>query len=503
MARASSIEPAEGLSPPGNSWPRLALTVLAVALAMLLSPLRGHIDDTDAQLYQVLARQMAASHSWLEPGRAPGSLVPFREHLPFGFWPLVAVVRLLGEGALFLPGLVFSLGTVLAVLVLGARLVSVRAGTAAALLLACTETFFMYGARARLDPQLILFALLAAAPALLGRLRGRGAATAIAAGAVAALIKGPFGLVPLAAAGAARALLEAFPIPHPRGFAGRILLRELSIAIACVLTALLPAVVFLLADKASAGTWWTGYVHGQLLASAEGLRHDGATDLLFPFSSIVGRFWPGLPLVLLGLAQALPLPASLPDWLRGSARSRGAARLLALTSLFALIALCLPVRKVWNHEQVIYPLLALLAGAAIDGLLGRLSRRAAQAIFAAIGVLACAFAVSGLGARILVPRCTGSLEFKEQLDALKPPDAFLLVSSPTDWGTLASLAAEHPRSRPWPVAALPPGPALIGPRTEPGTDGRFARLAMRESTAQPPAPWHIIQAARGWQLLGR
>src|SRR5258708_187344 len=75
--------------------PPAALTAcLAISLALLVAPLHGHIDDTDAQLYQVLARQMAGASTWLEPGLQPGSLQPFREHLPFGFWPSVAVVRL-------------------------------------------------------------------------------------------------------------------------------------------------------------------------------------------------------------------------------------------------------------------------------------------------------------------------------------------------------------------------------------------------------------------------
>src|SRR6202048_30261 len=123
----------------------LALALLVASAALLASPLRGHVDDTDAQLYQALSRNMAARGAWLEPGPSPGSPFPFREHLPFGLVPQVAVVRILGEGALFVPGLVFSAGTVLLVFLLGARLTSARAGAAAALLLARHETVLLYG----------------------------------------------------------------------------------------------------------------------------------------------------------------------------------------------------------------------------------------------------------------------------------------------------------------------------------------------------------------------
>src|SRR6266404_4732590 len=64
------------------------------------------------------AALLAAPRSWLEPGLPPGSSSPFREHLPFGFWPSVATVRVLGERALPLAGAAFSLLTVLVLMAL-------------------------------------------------------------------------------------------------------------------------------------------------------------------------------------------------------------------------------------------------------------------------------------------------------------------------------------------------------------------------------------------------
>jgi hypothetical protein len=518
--------------------PAALLACLATSLALLIAPLRGHIDDTDAQLYQVLVRQMARASSWLEPGLQPGSLYPFREHLPFGFWPSVAVVRLFGEQALPLPAIAFSLGTVLLVLLLGARLVSPRAGVAGALLLACTETFFVYGARPRLDPLLLFLATLAAAPALLGRLReGRGFALAATAGALATLVKGPFGLVPLAAAGVARAAFDACastgpgaaeagqaPNGHssigqaPAGARG--LLTGLALVGALLVLAAVPAALFLAADRARGGTWWSGYVEGQILSSARGLRHDGETGMFFPFDSIKARFWPGLPLLLLGIVQALRLP--LPVALRAAAEARPALRLLALASSLAVVALCLPVRKVWNHELVIYPLLALVAGAAADPLLRLIPGRAARRGLLMLGLVAWALSLAGFGARVLSPPCVGSREFAARLAGLGPGTPLLVVSPTTDWRTIASLAAEHGVS-PWSVRALPAGRALPDSPAQPPGRAELAALGARSSArsareleadqaqvaialepaAPAPPPWRIEGRARGWLLLSR
>jgi 4-amino-4-deoxy-L-arabinose transferase-like glycosyltransferase len=494
--------------------PRVALACcLVLSGALLASPLRGHIDDTDAQLYQVLARQMAAAHAWLEPGQAPASLRPFREHLPFGQWPSVAAIRLLGEGALPWLGLSFSLGTVALVLALGTRLVSLRAGVLAALLLACNETFFVYGARARLDPLLVLLATASAAPVLLGRLSGRGFLFAGAAGALAALVKGPFGLVPLGAVGGARALYTAFG-PSPGRERLQKLFRALGALALLLAAAAAPAVIFLLWDRAHGASWWNGYVRDQVLASARGLRRDGETSMLFPFQSLWGRFWPGLPLVLLGVLQALRGLATPPETARPATAANGEGpapepqavlRLLALASLLAVAALCLPGRKVWNHELVVYPLLALLGGAAADPLLRRLSRRAASLALVALTAAACALSLAGLGTRLLRPPCVASREFAARLDALPPGSPVLVASRDPDFRTIVGLTAER-RLSPWFVRALPAAPAAPEgaspvPREEEAAHARIALAA--DDGEPPPAPWRLEGRARGWLLLSR
>src|SRR6267143_818471 len=323
--------------------------VLVTAAALLAAPWAGHIDDTDAQLYQVLARNMAAARSWLEPGLPPGSSSPFREHLPFGFWPSVATVRVLGERALPLAGAAFSMLTVLVVMALAPG----PEGLAAALVLATTETFFLYGGRPRLDPPLILFATLAALLVL--RPRPHWALATVAA-SLGALVKGPFGVAPFACAAVARAISERSTRTLLLGAAGTVL------------------------------------------------------------ASVGGRFWPGLPFALL-------------------AAFRRRNRTLALTCALLLVGLSLPVRKVWNHQLVAYPLFALLAGEWLAPHLQRWSR-----FLLVLPAAALAFATSGLGSRLLPPPCVASREFAQML-----PEAgtrVLVVSAPMDWRTLVGLAAE-------------------------------------------------------------
>jgi len=414
-----------------------SVAVLVTAAALLAAPWAGHIDDTDAQLYQVLARNMAAARSWLEPGLPPGSSSPFREHLPFGLWPSVATVRLVGERVLPLAGAAFSLLTVLVVLTLAPG----AGGLAAALVLAATETFFLYGGRPRLDPPLILFATLAAVLVL--RPRPHWVLATVAA-SLGALVKGPFGIAPFACAVVARAISERSTRTFLLGAAGTLL-------------ALAPAALFVwLADP----SWRDRYLHAQVLASATGARSDGSTAWWAALASVGGRFWPGLPFALL-------------------AAFRRRDRTLALTCALLLVALSLPVRKVWNHELVAYPLLALLAGEWLAPHVQRWSR-----FLPVLAAVALAFAASGLGSRLLPPPCVASREFAEML-----PEAgtrVLVVSASPEWRTLAGLAAEQ-RLDPWPADRLE-------------GDARFALVREELFTA---GPWRAVSRARGWVLAVR
>ena len=69
------------LSHPGRTAAGLALLL---ASAALVPPWTGHVDDTDAQLYQVVARHMVEDGRWLDLRYWPGVHPVFREHLPFG-----------------------------------------------------------------------------------------------------------------------------------------------------------------------------------------------------------------------------------------------------------------------------------------------------------------------------------------------------------------------------------------------------------------------------------
>jgi len=426
-----------------------AALVLLLAAALLASPWRGHIDDLDAQLYQTLARGMAERQAWLEPGLPPGSAFPFREHLPFGLWPYAAAVRAFGEGALGPTGALFSLLTVALVIYMGWKLRGPGAGVAAGLVLAITETFFLYGGRPRLDPPLIIFATAAALPALREKPGLRGWALAALLAAIAALIKGPFGLAPLAAAAAARAVVD-------RSW------RHLLYGACTTLAAAVPALAFLLLSDAS---WWNGYVRAQMVASATGARPDGYLSHWGALRSIAGRFWPGLPFVLFA----------------GLRRDRPA--LLLLWCAFLVAALSLPVRTVWNHELVAYPALALLAGA----WLGPWFEKVKPIWFAALAGLGIAASAAGLGALLLLPPCVASTELKAQFDAIPRGARIQVVSWPFDFRTLASLAAER-RLEVWPEGKLRDSGTLA-----------FAQESLVPANTQ----WREIGRARGWVLLTR
>src|SRR5260370_7009952 len=87
------------------------LVSLVLCAGLLISPWRGHVDDTDAQLYQVVARNMARDGRWLDPSYLPSIYPHYREHLPFGFWPMALATALFGEGALPVLGLLGTLPT--------------------------------------------------------------------------------------------------------------------------------------------------------------------------------------------------------------------------------------------------------------------------------------------------------------------------------------------------------------------------------------------------------
>ncbi len=474
------------MTPPPETRPRLAwggwsaLGLLAVAL--VTAPWHGHIDD-DSQLYLVVARHIAAGDGWLDLRYLPGVYDHFREHLPFGLWPAAAVIKLFGEWALGPLSLLWTLGTLALVGWLGTRLGGVWVGLLSALVLITTDSFWFYGGRLLLDPPLLFLGTASTLPLLLPELRASGWLFATACAAAAALVKGPFGLLPLPCAALAAAVVYRQPA---RLWGG---------ALATVLAAL-PLSAFLLLDKElGAGTWWNGYAIGQLFASASGRRTDGAVAPWYPFATIAGRFWPGLPFAILGgvravRAKSAPGEAAPPE------------RLFAIQCALLLTALCLPQRKWWNHELIAFPPLALLAGAGaapyLERWLGKGPHRERQlvTVLACAAVLCLGASLAGLGTRLLQPPCVTSLELAAPLDRLPPGGPVLVVAPSIDWSTIANLAAER-KLIPWPETALPEAPTAGGT----GPEAAKVAVAMAGTAVRPP--WHEVAQARGWKILER
>jgi len=456
---------------------------LVVATTVLVAPWTGHVDDTDAQLYQVVARHMVADNTWLDLRYLQGAHPHFREHLPFGLWPWALAIRVAGERALAPLAGLFTLSSLFLVAWLGRRLGGWAMASVAVLVLGTTESFIVYGGRPRLDPLLLLFVVASLLPVLAWPPNWRRWLLGALFAAGAALVKGPFGLLPFLAAG----LTVAWESRS---------LRFLLAATGFTLLAAVPVLAFLLGDRLwGTGSWWTGYLQTQLFASAMGERSDGLEPPWFPFATVAARFWPGLPLLALGLARALAWPRGLDTETPPTPR---VARRLALCVLLVLAGLAVPERKVWHHALVAYPLLALLAGAGAAPFLRRwLSteqrRRAALAGLAALALLCVVGVALGVGTRVWKP-CVPSAEFKADFDRLSPGESVLVVSEPPHWHMVAILAAER-QLEPWMQRRL--------------TDGgdHPARLALVEKHLLPPgplpAPWHEAGEARGWVLLRR
>jgi phospholipid/cholesterol/gamma-HCH transport system substrate-binding protein len=93
---------------------------LLCCAALLAAPWRGHVDDFDAQIYTVVARNMARDGSWFDLRCLPSLRPVYREHLPFGLWPAAAAIRANAEWAIVpLYGLMTLGAIAVAVLLVG------------------------------------------------------------------------------------------------------------------------------------------------------------------------------------------------------------------------------------------------------------------------------------------------------------------------------------------------------------------------------------------------
>ena len=462
----------------------------AVALALLLGvalcalPLSGHVDDSDAHLYTVLARHIAGGSGLFDLSYLPGVHPRFREHLPFGIWPFALALRVAGDTGITALSLLLSGATLAVVLAAGARLAGFFAGLSAALVLALTESFFHYGGLVHLDRLLLLFTIASLLPLCTLEPAGlRRHALAALFAALSVLVKGPFGLLPIGALVVARSVALRRP-------------RELLEGGATIGAALLPAAVYLVLDRlAGDGTWVRGYLLDQVLASATGARLDQGHGP-HPLATVLGRFWPGLPFA----AWALFIGAR--DLVRGQ---RTAAALLAVLSIVLLALLSLPGRRSWHHTLIAFAPLSMLAAVAAGPLLERLcatSRRARIAVggLAALTIAALVSLPLGLGARLVGTQCL----VPPALVASLPRGTNLAVVSPEpDWKAVALLAAEHDLS-PWPMTALPASGALddVGP-PQAHPMPRLEIALVRSDAQRPAAPWREVARAGDWVLMRR
>lgn len=351
--------------------------VALLALGLIFGFARLHVDDVDASLYHLIARNLVHDGDLFHLTGLSIRFEHFTEHPPFYFWFLAAVIRVLGEGAVpWIAGL-FGAGTLVLTYLLGSRLGNRRTGVAAAFLLATCESFFRYQARARLDGPLTFFFTASVFAIIWHRERTAGW---IAGGLLAgfgALVKGP----PALGAPVAAVLFLAIRGDVPP-------LRRTLVAL--LFAGLLPALFLLYDQLAFDGYWWRGYVQGQLLGSALGVRTDGHTQPFYLLRSLSTRFWPGLPFVLIALFRI---------------RDRTRLGLLAW-GLFIPLGFELAARAYWHYNMPALVPLSILGGFGLCDLADRWPRLRSPIVgnvLLAAGAVVAVVMLAGLGAPLQRP----------------------------------------------------------------------------------------------------
>ncbi len=458
----------------------LLLGALALVAAGVVAPALVHVDETDSQLYQVVARHLVEDNAWVDLRYLPEVHPRFREHLPFGLWPAAATIRLFGEQALPVPYTAFTLGALALIGWVSTRLYGAWAGVASVLVLGTSESFFLYGSRTLLEPPLLFLATAAAVPLLFEQVTTRGWVLALLLASAATLVKGPFGLLPLAAASASRALLS-------RSW------RDVVLGVVVTSLAAVPVAAFLLHDRAFGdGSWWAGYLHAQLLASMEGTPGEEAMPFWFPWRVILGQITLAVPLAAVAVVRSVR---------QSDVHSGWSTRVLALSCGLMLVALGLPARKLYTHELIAFPFLACLAGAGaspfLEKWLGAARRvRAGALALAALSVVAWVSAFARIGRHLVNRPCLASSEMSAEFAAIRPGEAVWVISELPNWALIASLAAEQ-KLVPYPATRLIPASASaeaagLGPRVA---------IARAELVAPGTPHWLQVARARGWVLL--
>lgn len=419
-----------------------------------------HDDDSDSQLYTVVARNMAADGTWFDLRYTANVHPQYREHLPFGLWPAAAVIRWFGVGAVRWTSALWGLLTVALVARLGWTLTrSLTVSVAGVVFLATTEQFVRVVARHRLDGPLVFLSVLALLPLLEHeRPTTRGWLTSALAVLGATLVKGPFGLVLLAAASISRAIVD-------RRWAW------LWFGATAGLVGSTAFVAFLLHAKATGSDWWTGYAEHQLLASAIGSRTDGDPHRLTPLLSLANRFWPWLPLLAIAAFRAVKHPSR-------------EQRLSWLTALLTIGVLLLPTRRLWHHVLPLFPILALLLALGIGPIVERWSLRARQMV-----VVIAALVTPLLMAALPPRRSVSCTAFKEQLTQARGRVVVAASSTSSHWKEISTLALETDLE-PWLVSS------------EAELMGVTADWALVATDFQGTFPgWVEVDVADRWRLL--
>jgi 4-amino-4-deoxy-L-arabinose transferase-like glycosyltransferase len=514
---------------------REMLLVAALGTGLILPFVLIHVDDPDAMLYTVIARNLAADGTPLHLRFLQTQWPSFYEHPPLFFAIQAIFVRLFGSGSLPWLGAAIGLSTLLVTYALGVELLGRRAAFLGAVILALTESFFRYQGRARLDPPLTL--AMAASVALLVTARGRTSRLCLG-GLVAglgALIKGP----PAFAAPVAAALILVS--------SGRF--EELRRARDWFLVAgsmLVLPIAFLLYDQLGLeGAWWKGYVDAQLVASLVGKRSDGWTDRSYLARGLIRRFHPGLVFVLAAIvlllvgrfgrrtARAADAPAPSASARDASVRSSSTRSsgstasnapapsawlgprigllawgantpapsallgprigLLAWAALI-LLGFSLGGRAWWVYAMPGYVPLALVAGAGADALLGRLGGdRAFRFVQRAVAVAATVLilALPLRLAKFLVPPCpfSGLARAAEMRTGAEARIALVMPSF--DLGYLAYLAEHTMREVAWFDRA---SAASIDPAIE---------TAVVSGSLWPLVGWTALSRNEAWILAAR
>ncbi|MBI4603578.1 MAG: glycosyltransferase family 39 protein [Planctomycetes bacterium] len=334
------------------------------------------------------------AHTALEMART-GDLVvpavngrPFLQTPPLHYWVLAAWLRAAGrepDGIARIPSVLFAAGTIAAAALIARRALGERAAVLAVLILSTTFGFWDAGHRAVVDTSLAFFVVAAFVPLSAAWLDGglpplRAALLGASAG-LAYLAKGlPWaGVIAVAAL---HALLRGRGAGTRSAPWARRLLPSAAAALGAFLLAAGPWTAALWArDPAACSELLLGHVSRRFL---EGAHHDASS----------------LDFVHRGLVKLLPWAAVLPFALLHALRAaRGrappAGRLPARVAEGLLVWAAVPVALLLVSRSKrslyllpVYPAVALLAAAWLDGLLARARReRLALGLLAALLVL--------------------------------------------------------------------------------------------------------------------